>query len=93
MGPEEKLVGGVVEQSEMLGVESPVSDSLVASGLEVCAQLLSVRPSNLLSVSGSELTGSHYALSEHVEASERTQSTGGCWPKGEAGRAPLTKAI
>jgi hypothetical protein len=27
-----------------------------------------------------------------VEASERTQSTGECVPKGEAGRAPLTKA-
>jgi hypothetical protein len=28
-----------------------------------------------------------------VEASERTQSTSECWPKGEAGRAPLTKAV
>jgi hypothetical protein len=28
-----------------------------------------------------------------VEASERTQSTSECWPKGEAGRAPLTKAL
>ena len=28
-----------------------------------------------------------------VEASERTQSTNGCVPKGEAGRAPLTKAV
>jgi hypothetical protein len=27
-----------------------------------------------------------------VEASERTQSTDECVPKGEAGRAPLTKA-
>jgi len=28
-----------------------------------------------------------------VEASERTQSTNECVPKGEAGRAPLTKAV
>jgi hypothetical protein len=28
-----------------------------------------------------------------VEASERTQSTSECVPKGEAGRAPLTKAV
>jgi hypothetical protein len=27
-----------------------------------------------------------------LEASERTQSTDECVPKGEAGRAPLTKA-
>jgi len=31
--------------------------------------------------------------SSMVEASERTQSTSECWPKGEAGRAPLTKAL
>jgi hypothetical protein len=63
-----------------------------ASCLEVCAQVLSLRPSNLLSVSGSPWHGSHYALSEHVEASERAQSTSECVPKGEAERAPLTQA-
>src|ERR1700683_2199701 len=37
--------------------------------------------------------GSHYALYEHVEASERTQSPIGSLPRGADGRAPLTKAI
>ena len=54
----------------------------------------SLRPSNLLSVSGSPCGAVHIMLyASMVEASERTQSTNECVPKGEAGRAPLTKAV
>ena len=37
--------------------------------------------------------GSHCAVYEHVEASERTQSPSGSLPRGADGRAPLTKAL
>src|ERR1700732_1526740 len=91
MGREEKLVGGVVEKSECGGGSTWgfVFDGVLPRGMRSGASL---RPSTLLSVSGSFWRSSHYALCEHVEASERTQSTSESMPMGEAGRAPLTKA-
>ena len=64
--------------------------SLVASYLGVCGQAFD-RPTCYPCPA---LCGpAHIMLyTSMLEASERTQSTDECVPKGEAGRAPLTKA-
>jgi hypothetical protein len=62
-----------------------------ASGYAVSA--LGLRPSNLLSVSAFPCAAHIVLYTSMFEASERTQSTNECVPKGEAGCAPLTKAI
>jgi hypothetical protein len=65
----------------------------VASASGVFGQLLGFRPSNLLSVSAFPCAAHIVLYTSMFEASERTQSTNECVPKGEAGCAPLTKAI
>jgi hypothetical protein len=92
MGPEEKLVGGVVEQSECWGFKGR---QFVFGGVwpRVCGPLFAstVQPAIRVRLSLARLTLCFYA--SMVEASERTQSTNECLPKGEVGRAPLTKAV
>jgi hypothetical protein len=93
MGPEEKLVGGVVEKSECGGVEVLAGLSLMASYLAVCGQELALdRPTCYPCPA---LFGAVHIMlyASMVEASERTQSTSEWMPMGEAGRAPLTKAF
>ena len=64
MGPEEQLVRGAAEQSECWGfkVLQFVFGDVLPRGMRSAVRL---RPSNLLSVSGSDWRGSHYALYEH----------------------------
>jgi hypothetical protein len=92
MGPEEELVGGAVEQSECGGFK--VRQFLFGGVLpRVCGQVLAFdRPTCYPCPA---LTGAVHIMlyTSMVEASERTQSTSECVPKGEAGRAPLTKAV
>ena len=64
----------------------------LASGTRWACQPLTVQPAIRVRLSVFP-TGSHCALYEHVEASERTQSPSGSLPRGADGRAPLTKAI
>ena len=91
MGPEEKLVGGAAK-SPNAGVKFLKSLALDASGLGYAVSCR-LRPSNLLSVSASPSGGSHYAfMRAWSRQASATQSTNECLPKGEAGRAPLTKA-
>src|SRR6266446_6960437 len=92
MGPEEQLVGGAAEQSECWGGSS---FGFVFGGVlpRVCGQELAFdRPTCYPCPA---LPGAAHIMlyTSMVEASERTQSTSECWPKGEAGRAPLTKAV
>ena len=85
MGPEEKLVGGVVEKSECGEGGKYLRVCLwwrLASGMRSAASL---RPSNLLSVSGSPCGAVHIMLyASMVEASERTQSTSECFAQGRS---------
>jgi hypothetical protein len=64
MGPAEQLVGGAAEQSKCWGfkVLQFVFGDVLPRGMRSGVRL---RPSNLLSVSGSAWRGSHYALYEH----------------------------
>ena len=64
----------------------------LASGTRWACQPLTVQPAIRVRLSVFQ-TGSHCALYEHLEASERTQSPSGSLPRGADGRAPLTKAM
>src|ERR1700726_1004877 len=93
MGPAEQLVRGAAEQSECWGfkVLQFVFGDVLPRGMRSGVRL---RPSNLLSVSGSafeRLTLCFIrAWSRQASAPNLPASV---WPKGEAGRAPLTKAV
>jgi len=92
MGPEEQLVGGAAEQSECWGfkVLQFVFGDVLPRGMRSA-----VRFDRPTCYPCPALPGAAHIMlyTSMVEASERTQSTSECWPKGEAGRAPLTKAV
>ena len=67
--------------------------SLVTSYLEVCGQVFAFDRPTCYPCPLCLRAAHIMPYTSMVEASERTQSTSECWPKGEAGRAPLTKAV